>query len=49
MEEPKKRKPRKNPEQPKKRGAKKPMTVEEKAEAREKRRQELVANPDKYK
>ena len=49
MDEPKKRKPRKNPEQPKKRGAKKPMTEEEKAEAREKRRQELVANPDKYK
>lgn len=48
MEEPKKRKPRTNPEQPKKRG-RKPMTEEEKAAAREKRKQELVANPDKYK
>jgi len=46
MEEPKKRKPRKNPEQPRKR---KTMTEEEKAERREKRRQELAANPDKYK
>lgn len=48
MEEPKKRKPRTNPEQPKKR-VRKPMTDKEKTEAREKRKQELVANPDKYK
>ena len=49
MDEPKKRKSRKNPEQPKKRGGKKPMTEEEKAAAREKRKQELAENPDKYK
>lgn len=48
MDEPKKRKPRTNPEQPKKRG-RKPMTEEEKAAGREKRRQELTENPDKYK
>lgn len=48
MEEPKKRKTRTNPEQPKSRG-RPPMTEEEKAAAREKRRQELAENPDKYK
>lgn len=49
MDEPKKRKSRKNPEQPKKRGGKKPMTEEQKAAAREKRKQELAENPDMYK
>lgn len=48
MEEPKKRKSRKNPEQPKKRG-RPPMTEEQKIEAREKRKRELAENPDKYK
>lgn len=55
MDEPKKRKSRKNPEQPKKRG-RKPYTPEQRAEAdkrnaeaREKRKQELAENPDKYK
>lgn len=48
MAEPRKRKARTNPEQPEKRG-KKPMAEEEKAAAKEKRKQELAENPNKYK
>ena len=48
MDEPRKRRNRTNPEKPKRIG-RPPMTEEQKAEAREKRKEALAKNPDMYK